>query len=388
MKTSKRLLPLLLRAARPTHLRSAGILAGVVAAGLLMASLPDASAQTNLIPPQIRNLVSVQRPGTFYVDVTYDLIDPDSQSLFISVEASSTGGTNYLVPMVSLSGDVGLVAPGLGKKIVWNAWNDWAGNYTTNAKVRLIADDTLSVNPPPTNAPPANMVWIPSGSFDMSGTMVYLSRGFYMAKYETTQTEFQALMTNNPSAYIGPTLPVNAVTWHQATNYCAILTAREEAAGRLPTGWKYRLPTEAEWEYACRAGTTTTYSFGNTTENITLYAWTVANSAGTLHDVGLKGPNRWGLHDMHGNAAEWCFDWHGSLPGGNTTDPQGPSTGTMRVVRGCTIGSWQGLPDSYCASSERLYAAPTSGLTPGINIGGATIRDAIIGFRVALARIQ
>ena len=121
---------------------------------LFAALVPVAHAQTNFIPPIITNLVSVQRPGTFFVDVTYDLIDPDSKNMFIQVEASSDGGTNYLVPMVSLSGDVGLVTPGLRKKIVWNAWNDWSGNYTTNAKVRLIADDTLSVNPPPTNAPP------------------------------------------------------------------------------------------------------------------------------------------------------------------------------------------------------------------------------------------
>ncbi len=333
---------------------------------LFAALVPVAHAQTNFIPPIITNLVSVQRPGTFFVDVTYDLIDPDSKNMYIQVEASSDGGTNYLVPMVSLSGDVGLVTPGLRKKIVWNAWNDWSGNYTTNAKVRLIADDTLSVNPPPTNAPPTNMAWIPSGSFNMSGTMVYLTRGFYMAKCETTQTEFQELMTNNLDMILrGPTLPVYRVTWFDATNYCSILTDRERNAGRLPTGWVYRLPTEAEWEYACRAGTTTTFSFGDDTVNMGLYAWYRDNAGGVMHDVGRKGPNRWGLYDMHGNAYEWCQDWYGILPGGNVSDPQGPSSGSTRVVRG---GYYWDLLENCGSAIRSSNELGGSGVTPGFRV--------------------
>ena len=356
-----------------------------LAFALLLAVPPVRVARAQLVPPVITNLVSIQRPGTFYVDITYDLIDPDSQVLYILAEASSNGGTNYLIPTLSLSGDVGLVSPGAGKKIVWNAWNDWAGNYTTNAKVRLIADDTLSANPPPTNTPPTNMVWIPSGSFNMSGTMVYISRGFYMAKYELTQNEYTDLITNNPSTFRGPTLPVDGVSWEDATNYCARLNARELAAGRLPAGWKYRLPTEAEWEYACRAGTTTTYSFGNDTVNMSLYVWYGANAQGTTHDVGRKGPNHWGLYDMHGNALEWCNDWYGSLPGGNVTDWQGPSSGSLHVRRGGCIyrifGYIGDIGDYACESSRRIsnenYASADTYYATAVN-----------GFRVVLGPVQ
>jgi formylglycine-generating enzyme required for sulfatase activity len=337
---------------------------------LLVAALASAARAADPVLPIITNLVAVQRPGTFFVDVTYDLIDPDSWAVFISVEFSTNGGASYLPTVYSTTGDMGLVAPGLGKRIVWNAWNDWAGNYTTNAKVRMIVDDTVSVSPPPTNAPPTNMVWIPNGSFNMSGTMVYLPRGFYMAKCETAQTEYTALMTNNPSNFIGPTLPVDSVTWYEAVNYCALLTARERSAGRLPTGWVYRLPTEAEWEYACRAGTTTTYSFGGTTVNMDLYAWYSGNAQSTTHVVGRKRANHWGLYDMHGNVSEWCQDWYGELPGGNVTDPQGPSSGSNRVIRG---GSWD-RDASGCTSAARDNRGPSD--------------RGYRGFRVVLAPVQ
>ena len=281
-----------------------------------------------LVPPIITNLVSVQRAGTMFVDITYDLIDPDSPTVYIYVEGSGNGGTNYLIPIASCTGDIGPVAPGLGKKIVWNAWIDWANNYSTNAKVRLTADDTLSaLPPPPTNAPTTNLVWIPSGGFNMSGTLVYLSHGYWMGKYEVTQGEYLSVMSNNPSSFSGNlNLPVENVSWYDATNYCAKLNARELAAGRLPGGWVYRLPTEAEWEYACRAGTTNQFYYGDDPSYIRLssYAWYTANSGNVTHVVGMKGPNRWGLYDMMGNVYEWCSDWIGSLPGGNVTDPQGP----------------------------------------------------------------
>ena len=343
---------------------------------LLLAAVGSASAQiTNLVPPVITNLVSLQRPGTFFVDVTYDLIDPDSTTVYIQVEASSTGGSDYLVPMTSLSGDVGPVAPGPGKKIVWNAWNDWAGNYTTNAKVRLTADDTLSaLPPPPANNVPTNLLWIPPGSFNMSGTMVYISRGFYMARFETTQTEFQQIMAANPSYFIGPRLPVDSVTWYEATDYCALLTSSEMTAGRLPTGMAYRLPTEAEWEYACRAGTTTTYSFGDNPLNLGWYAWYRANAQNSTHDVGGKAPNHWGLYDMLGNVTEWCSDWLGALPGGNVTDPQGPNSGDHHVIR----GGWIEEGASSCASGSRDDAAST------YSDAG---HYANMGFRVVLAPV-
>jgi hypothetical protein len=116
-----------------------------------------------------------------FVDITFDLVDPDSQSAYFLVECSSDGGSTYAVPITALSGDTGFVTPGLGKKIVWNAWNDWAGNYTENARIRLteVDDNPVSIElPTPPNVPPTpNLAWIPSGTFNMSGTNVFLSKG-------------------------------------------------------------------------------------------------------------------------------------------------------------------------------------------------------------------
>ena len=357
-----------------THLaHSTRLLAGAAAAGLLAALSPAVHAQTNLVPPQLRNLVSAQRAGTFLVDISYDLIDPDSPYVCVSVEASSNGGVAYTVPMVSLSGDFGYVTPGTGKHLVWNAWTDWAGNYTTNAKVRLVADDTASagVAPPSlTNGIPTSLVWVPSGSFNMSGTLVYLSKGFFMAKCEVTQAEYLSVMSNNPSSFTGSgARPVEHVTWFEATNYCGRLTVRESAAGRTPAGWTYRLPTDAEWEFACRAGTTNTYYFGNDAASLGLYAWYSGNAESATHAVGLKAPNRWGLQDMSGNVWEWCLDWYtNSLPGGNVTDPQGPLSGSGRVIRG---GGFDGTA-IYCTSTFRSDEPPSN-------------RGSNYGFRVVLA---
>jgi formylglycine-generating enzyme required for sulfatase activity len=310
------------------------------------------------VPPIITNLVSTQRSGTFFVDIAYDLVDPDSPSVYVIIEASSDKGTNYAVPIKSLSGDVGPVAPGTGKKIVWNAWIDWAGNYTTNAKVRLIADDTASAIPePPITPPSANLIFIPSGSFRMGGSMnVWLTRSFWMDKYEVTRAAYGQVMGTSPGA--GPNQPVS-VTWPEASAYCQALTTREQGAGRIRTDQAYRLPTEAEWEYACRAGTTTTYSFGEdpSVTRLRYYAWYSDNSpGGACQDVGGKAPNRWGLYDMMGNQFEWCSDWFGIYPGGNVVDPQGAATGTQRVARGGNYAS----NASWCPSAVRFSMLPSN----------------------------
>src|SRR6266566_9619431 len=187
---------------------------------------------------------------------------------------------------------------------------------------------------------PTNMVFIPPGTFrmgsptnevdryDMEGpqTAVTISRGYWMGKCEVTQGEYLAVMASNPSFITGDTnRPVEQVTWYDATNYCGVLTQREQAAGRIAADSVYRLPWEAEWEYACRAWTSTRFSYGDDPgyTNLTNYAWYKGNSGSTTHPVGQKLPNPWGLYDMHGNVWEWCQDlWSCNLPGGIDLDTQ------------------------------------------------------------------
>jgi len=321
------------------------------------------------------------------VDITYDLVDPDNQGAYILVECSSDGGISYGVPIYSLTGDAGvLVPPGNGKHIVWNAFNDWANNYTTNAKIRLTADASFKgVLLTTTNTPPAtNLLWIPSGSFAMdAGPNVYISRGFWMGRFEVTQGEFVALMTNNPSAFTGSSnRPVDTVSWDDAVLYCQRLNSSEQSAGRLPVGWSYRLPTEAEWEYAARAGTTTPFYFGDVNAYLRepFFAWYDSNSGNISHDVGGRAPNRWGLYDMYGNVWEWCSDWFNesqyppSTPSGNATDPQGPLTGSKKLVRGGSYSS------SKPVSGRQTY--PYIGYSAGSPDSGF----AGSGFRVVLAQ--
>lgn len=173
-----------------------------------------------------------------------------------------------------------------------------------------------------------------------------------MGKCEVTQGEYLGLMGVNPSYYNGrPTVggtdygldlkrPVERISWNDATNFCAKLTARHLSAELIPQGSRYRLPTAAEWQYSCRAWTTTRFSYGDDPDywNLGDYAWFKDNSEGTPHPVGLKIPNPWGLYDMHGNVWEWCHDLYRGyqpfLSGGIIVDPQGPAAGTSRLVGG------------------------------------------------------
>lgn len=165
-----------------------------------------------------------------------------------------------------------------------------------------------------------------------------------MSRCETTQGEYLTVTGNNPSYFEGDLdRPVEWVIWQDATNFCRLSTSTERAAGRLPAGYEYRLPTSAEWEYACRAWTSTRFSYGDDPgyTNLNNYAWYDYKGAVTTHPVGKKLPNPWGLYDMHGNVYEWCEDWHpNSLPGGRVTDPRGPKTGLYHVFRG---GAWNSI---------------------------------------------
>ncbi len=206
------------------------------------------------------------------------------------------------------------------------------------------------------------------GSDEGPQTLVVLTRSFYLGKYEVTQAEYAKVMSNNPASFpSNPSFPVEMVSWNDATAFCTKLTQREAAAGRLPAGWIYRLPTEAEWEYACRANRPTRYSFGDDANGTLLpqYAWFGEVDNGRTRPVGTKLPNPWGLHDMHGNVWELCRDAM-TYTGGSVTNPLG--TGSGRMSRG---GSWHSLAPR-CRSAAR-------------NPYNTTGREPWVGFRVALA---
>lgn len=178
---------------------------------------------------------------------------------------------------------------------------------------------------------------------------VSISRPFYISTHEVTQKEFLALMKDNPSRFKGPDLPVDSVSWTDANLFIQGLNTLEKTKA-------YRLPTEAEWEYAARAGTTFAYHFGDNDGLLTDYAWIVANSGDRTHDVAKKKPNPWGLYDMYGNVYEWCEDWYGRTyyRFSPKADPQGPVNGASKVKRG---GSKDRSARS-CRSSARESADP------------------------------
>jgi formylglycine-generating enzyme required for sulfatase activity len=196
-------------------------------------------------------------------------------------------------------------------------------------------------------------VWCPAGSFEMGSpknepgrgadeggpigpVRVSLTRGFWMGKCAVTQSQWQGVMGTSirdqrdkadPRFALfgeGPDYPIYYVSHDEAIAFCQRFTDAEHRAGRLPAGWEYRLPTEAQWEYACRAGTATPYCFGGDESRLGAYAWFGGNSGGSSQPVGQRAANRWGLHDMHGNVWEWCADWYAErLLGGD--DPRGLS---------------------------------------------------------------
>ena len=217
-------------------------------------------------------------------------------------------------------------------------------------------------------------VLIPAGTFMMGGGVaedgdederpqhqVTFSQPFYLQTTPVTQGQWKKLMGENPAFFheCGEGCPVENVSWDDAQEFIKKLNRMEQTD-------QYRLPTEAQWEYACRAGSTRSFCFGDEEALLGQYAWYADNSQKSPHPVGRLKPNAWGLYDMHGNVYEWCQDWYGEYPPGPVTDPRGPSAGKYRVLRG---GSWDGeAGDSRSAYRLRL--------NPGYRYGHE-------GFRVA-----
>jgi formylglycine-generating enzyme required for sulfatase activity len=188
-----------------------------------------------------------------------------------------------------------------------------------------------------TNSLGMEFVRIPAGRFQMGSTSgdgdeqpvhrVEITQPFYLGTTEVTQSQWESVMGNNPSRFKGANRPVEQVSWEEVQTFIEKLNAREP-------GVTYRLPTEAEWEYAARAGTTTAYSFGDSAGDLDEYAWYGGNTGGQTHPVGQKPANGWGLYDVHGNVWEWVQDWYGEYPSSPQGNPSGPPSGASRVVRG------------------------------------------------------
>jgi formylglycine-generating enzyme required for sulfatase activity len=300
-------------------------------------------------------------------------------------------------PTLSLTGAVGTVysiqyATDLSPTNVWVArtlvqakgggtvWTDPSSPTPGQRFYRAVSADT-------------NLVFIQPGTFTMGSPTneaqrdvdetqhtVTISRGFWMEKYLVTQGDYVAVVGSNPSSFrngIGGTYtggtggtitnelihPVETVNWNDASNYCALRTQQERVGGLIPTNYVYRLPTESEWEYACRAGTTTAFYLGSGLHSGQANFWgqseydasvgSIINPSGIFlgitTPVGSYAANSWGLYDMIGNVWEWCQDWYDVYPGGSVIDPQGPASGSVRAFRG---GFWY-YSAVRCRSADR-----------------------------------
>ena len=352
----------------------------------------SASAVATLAGSAVGQIIVVNA-GRGYTNAPNVLVDPPATPWILE---------QRMVPEITISGPLGGVgivewSESVGPLAQWHSLT----NVNLQSGRAIVVDTSAnggerfyrsrSLDEPP-GVRPANFVWIPPGSFLMGSpeaelgrdgdegpqTRVAITKGFWLSKYEVTQAEYSSLVGTNPAVFLGDLeCPVESVSWYEATNYCSKLTARELGLGRLPRGYRYSLPTEAQWEYACRSGTTTATSLGSTLNS------TQANFRGTMpyngaaigpfvgrtSRVGAYAPNAWGLYDVHGNVGEWCLDGAtGSYSGTEETDPVGPRTGPgVRSVRG---GAWFNYGEQ-CRSATRFR-------------NWAEGRNDAIGFRVAL----
>ncbi|MCP5020910.1 MAG: formylglycine-generating enzyme family protein [bacterium] len=310
----------------------------------------------------------------------------DSSGVFQNLAGTSSTGSGFDVPdTIPGTPPIMIMSGATWHFQVWH-------RDTPSAQGASNFSNGLSVTFPLAPVVPiAGMVSIPAGSFDMGSNAasgapywgyfntqpvhnVTISEAFWMGAHEVTQAEYQALMGSNPSLFSGPNLPVERVSWNDARAYCTALTAQEMAAGNLATGYEYRLPTEAEWEYACRAGTTTEFNVGSDlfcADARFDYSYHSNSSCGTWGpiDVGSYSANAFGLYDMHGNVWEWCLDSYSDYGAAAVTDPF-VTGGPSRVLRG---GSWY-YASVYCRSAYRHSFSPSYSLSH-------------LGFRAVLARV-
>jgi formylglycine-generating enzyme required for sulfatase activity len=330
------------------------------------------------------------------------ILSGDKVALVV-VQTSGSGYTNLPIVTIERPTKEFRLLLGIGPKltVVGQPGNlarvEWAGDlsgpWTFWSNVVVTAEGVVLVDlkpesdrrfyravAEPSPAGPGGYVWIPPGTFVMGTRIgeagrvpdeiqhtVTLTQGFWFSDHEVTQEEYQMVMGSNPSYFkVDLNRPVEQVSWNDAVLYCQKLTERERAAGRITLQQAYRLPTEAEWEYAARAGTT-----GARYGELDAIGWYANNSGYESRPVRQKTPNTWGLHDMIGNVWEWCSDWYGAYPTGSVADPTGLGSGSLRVSRGGGFANGS----NGLRSAARLSVEPSG-------------RSYLLGFRPALSSVR
>ena len=353
-------------------------------------------ASAHAAPPIVSNVRASQRTGTHYLDIYYNVSSANSP-LTVYVAISADGGTTWNVPVFTVQGAVGPgVTPGNDRYIQWNAGTDWPGQFNSQCKLRITADDGTA---PPA---PSGMVYIPGGAFQMGDTFneggttelpvhaVYIS-SFFMEKFDVTREVWQDVYTwatangyqfDNAGSFYGANHPIQSVSWFDAVKWC---NARSEKAnlthcyytsasqatpyrsGQLTLSnsfvkWNangYRLPTEAEWEKGARGGLAgQRYPWGNSISSANA---NYNGNVGSTTPVGAYAPNGYGLYDMAGNVFQWCWDsydgnWYGNYQA-VMDDTRGPAPGSYRVLRG---GDWSNVAAYARCANRNSYLTPSS----------------------------
>jgi formylglycine-generating enzyme required for sulfatase activity len=398
---------------------------------LLGVALAASLAQANT-PPEVTNVVAMQRPHTGLIDVTFDLTDADGDDQHVTLMYSLDGGRSWGHECTTVSGDVGPgIQPATGLQVTWDAGTDVPDFQDQQFTLRVYADDG-------SGGIPAGFVRVEAGVFAMGSPpdepgcwsdevqhTVTLTTPFLIQVTAVTNQQYRdlaqwaydngyctATTSSLRDALDGSTQelldldgvceisfsggvftvdagkqnhPVLEVTWYGAMAYCDWLSLQqglpraydhrtEQCNGHAPySAAGYRLPTEAEWEYACRAGSTTAFANGPITNTacddpvLDQIGWYCGNAAGWTHPVGGLITNAWGLDDMHGNLAEWCNDWYGTYSG-DETDPVGPRLSQFRVFRG---GCWHDAA-RFCRSAYRRSSDP---IVSYYNVGFRPVRS-------------